>query len=588
VVRREMRALVLASVLACLFLPFIAAQSPIEPGLVNATYRFLLDEEDYQYTRPGLGPIGGTVYFTWSEVHTGPGEFDWRVLEEKLSRAAGHWVTLDGPEPVQVPQPVQVFAVTQLSNPIRSYVPSRIPNGTLWLNWGHCDAVPVPNYKSDLVRSEYEAFVAEFGRVYGNDLRINSVVIGSVGIDGEAQLAKDAGDCQWSTAAKEIPGLEYAWGQWVDASIPLYKEAFPNKPLFFPIAVGGQARCHWADICAEHGVGLKHNGATTDLPDWESSCCGAFAAFEDFPGLRAIETKSGWLGSAWDITGALTTVKPDMLVVHPDYLDNLPAGLLRQFSAVLGKTSATTPYAFIVMRGPLYPRIDWCEISGKLTDDEMWLSRVEGGQLLQGDDVPAAARGDYKGDQLRRGPMKLDLDADFDVSRNVTIAVDWFDQGEGSWGVTWWDGDKWQGHTIYYDNLLAWRTALIVGVTLDSTGDEIIAGVIADIGISGEPYIHKVRVDSHANLFKEPTATPEPTAIPFPTSGITPTVEKTITLTPTVTETPTPFSTRTLQEDVYDYERHLNGRLFAELGPGWRVKVTIEGAMETYPVRGTP
>ena len=459
----------------------------------------------------------------------------------------------------------------------RVYVPAHVESAVLWMNSGYCDPAPIPDYRDGALGTAYAEFVEAFGAKYAADPRVDSIVIGSIGVDGEAVLAKDEGECYWRSAAMGIPGLEYAWGQWVKRSIPLYRQAFPAKAVYFPIAAGGAARCGWAEICGAQvpPVGLKHNGAWVDIPDWDSTgepCCGAWTAFQICPECPAmIETKTD-LGDGnlpWALYAGASEVYPGSVVVHPGYLDRLPEGFLRQLALTYGKTAGTTPYAQIVFRDREYPQ-DWC-YSGKRGDHVWWMRRTEGGEpALTGDEVPAAARADYRGRWVRRGPMRLEVDA-IDTSRGCSIEVDWFDAQTEAWAISWWDGDKRRARQVEASGSQEWRTTVATGVDLDTS---------QYIGIEGEPYLHRVRVVSWGQMMDTPT--------PLPTSGATATPTATATARPSPTATPTPESTptMTIQEAIYDFETYLNGRLFAEWGGFWAAKVTIQSGVGAFPVEG--
>jgi hypothetical protein len=529
-----------------LFLPLVTAGFSGAEAVLPVTYLMFGDGQEH----PGHGPMGASVYTTWDRINPAQGVYDWADLDRKIA--------------AEDDRPLLVTVHIYLSRPPRSYVPSWILDGNLWLDWGYCGAAPVPNYTNDAMRAAYASMVTALAARYGDDPQV-TVVIGP-GLDGEAVLAKAENECDWRAAAVAIPGLEYNWGQWVKQTIPIYRQAFPDKAVFFPVAAGGQARCVWADICAAQDppVGLKHNGVWYDIPDWESTgepCCGSWTAIEQHPELPLIiETKTG-VGDAealmWALFAGMSTGKPDAMVVHPDYLERLPErqptgkGTLRKLAATYGKDSATTPYAWIVFRDAEFPP-EWC-VSGKRGDHEMWLSRVEGGYLLQGNDVPPPAGDDWRGRQVRRGPMMLMLDPNFNTSQRCAMQIDWFDLLAEPWAVTWWDGDKRREHVIQGTGSQTWKVAVIENMVIDAS---------EYIGIEGEALmhgalVHRVEVVSWANLLYEPTPTPTATNTPSPTA--TPTASPTYTPTPTATATPTrplppPLPTPTIASPVRELD----------------------------------
>lgn len=534
--------------LVTLFLPLITAGSSGAQGAPPVTYLMFGDG----LAREGHGPMGASVYTTWDRINPAEGIYDWTDLDRKIDA--------EGDRPILAT--VHVY----LSRPPRSFVPTWLGDeGNLWLNWGYCGSAPVPNYKSARVRAAYAAMVTAFAQRYGGDPRI-TIVIGP-GLDGEAVLAKAENDCDWRSAALQIPGLEYQWGQWVKQTIPVYRRAFPTQALFFPVAAGGQARCVWADICAAQDppVGLKHNGMWYDIPDWQVSgdppCCGSWTAIEQHPELPLIvETKmaGGVEANMWALYAGISTGKPDAVVVHSGMLDNLPEdedGALKRFAAMYGQDATTSPIAFIVFRDQEFPTESWCGTSGKIGDHEMWLRRVEGGPLYQGDDVPDGAGDDWRGRQVRRGPMTLlpDLPC-WDVA-----LITWYDAAPGQWALTWHEGGKRREHAVRAAGTKRWHREAVTGMNPDVT---------QPIGIEGDVALfHGVWIGSWEALLNEPTPTASPTAtatptasptatiekIATPSSTCTPTIEKTFTptpeestpLPPTVTATATPTTTPT-------------------------------------------
>ena len=597
--------------LACLFLPFAAANyteaQPI-PTVVPATY--CLDcgsGVDYQSIAPDLGPVGILIYSTWDRLNPAPGMYDWADLDRQIEAEAGLWVTIDGPEPVQVPKPIQLYVAVSLWNPPRCYSPTWLgADACLTLSIPECGGAPIPNYASSRWQAAHWTFVRALGAKYGDDPRVGSIIIGSIGVDGEAKLAKDSGGCSWTQAAMGVPGLEYRWGQVVKQSIVQYREAFPQKPLFFPIATGGQARCVWADICAAQSpvVGLKHNGMWYDLPDWQVGdappCCGSWTAIEQHPELPImVESKlqGGTEANLWALYAGLSTAKPGAMVVHPDFLTTLPDGYLRRFAATLGKSANTTPFAWIVFRDQEFVTDPWCDTSGKLGDHAMWLSRTEGGTLYQGDAVPSGAGDSWQGRQVRRGPMTLALDADFDVSRGCAATIVWYDELAEPWAFSWFEGDKRRTHVVQGTGSRTWKEEAVTAMKVDAN---------EPLGIEGGQLYHSVLIASWANLLNDPTPTQEvtptwtetamptptwtSTRIPIPTETPTPnytfTPETSIS-TPTIdvifTSTPAPLPTWTIDEQIYKFRHDLEGRLFHDLGGFWVVDVTLRPATSTYP-----
>lgn len=574
-----------------LFLPFIAAgQAEAQPLVPPVTY--CLDcghGVDFQSVAPELGPVGIQVYTVWSKINPGRGAFDWTDLDRQIDQERDLWATIDGPEPYQIPKPVQIQVHFYLSNPPRNYSPPWVgANSQLWLSYGSCGSVPIPNYMDSTWRDAYAAMVVALGAKYGNDPAVGSIVI-TAGVDGEAVLAKGEGGCDWRDAALQVPGLESAWGKWVKTLPALYHSAFPGKAVYFPIAAGGLARCGWADICAADGVGLKHNGAWYDLPDWQvedsASCCGSFTAIARHPELSAVcETKAdlGASDLAWAIYGALSTAKPDAMVVHPGYLERLPAGMLRRFAACYGKDAATTPWAWTVFRDQEYPTDPWCDASGKQGDHQMWLSRTEGGTLYYGAAVPDGADDAWHGRWVMRGPATLRADPALDASQGVRIRIWWYDDLGEPWAVSWYEGDKRRAYVVWAGGTRQWREEVV---------DVPVISIDKPISLDGEQLYHSVWLELLANSAPvEPTATPTQKASPTWTVTPTATATPTWTSTPTATTTPTPTEstpfptpTWTIDEQVHAFRVDLQGRLFRELGGFWLVEVALYPATSTYP-----
>jgi len=388
----------------------IGAIPPGSPGVESMLYRFFDEGNDWQNWHPEWGPIGSIRWCMWETVSKGEGIYDWSAMDRYIASERNLKVTL--PDGTEIPKPIVIQMFPYISSaydwsgvyfydgtPEWVYDkidqqnpsdPRPIINGRKvgYLLYGCGTKACLPMYDSYTWREAFYDTVRAFGARYGNDPQITAVFI-NTGLDGETQLVKDWG-CSWNYVidTQYTDGLRYRFGQFLDESMAVYRQAFPNKAIFISNAPGGSGvRAHTARVAASFDppVGLKNASMTTDIDSHEG--------FGDFTGMWdhvreysmtlpiMLETRMGYGDletKYWTYLAGLH-YHPDAMDVHPDYLTDPDPAYLRWVGEHLGVTLDDTPSIWTVLRDSEWPVQDWGSggCSGHQGDWVFWLERKD-------------------------------------------------------------------------------------------------------------------------------------------------------------------------------------------------------------------
>ena len=381
-----------------------------DPEPVPILYRFFDFGNDWQQIAPEWGPVGSIQWTTWEEINPEEGVYNWSIIDAGLASERGLSVTLpDGqviPKPVVIQifpyissaydwhdvyfydaTPEWVYDVIDEENPDdpRPIVNDRKVGYRLD---GCGTAAVLPMYDSEIWRTAYFDAVRAMAERYRDDPQVTAVVI-NTGLDGETQLIKDWG-CGWNSIidTQYTGGLRYRFGQFLYQAMDVYRQAFPNEPIFINNAPGGGGtRKATSDYAASlvPPVGLKHSGMWVDSDGHEGY--GAFVGMFDMINAYSmtvpiwLESKMGYGSSEvkyWSLLAGLH-YHPDAIDLHPDYFSMVDPEILRWVGTHIGKTLDDTPSVWTALRDYEFPLVEWTTgaSSGHMGDWNYWLKRKE-------------------------------------------------------------------------------------------------------------------------------------------------------------------------------------------------------------------
>lgn len=390
---------------------------------------------DHQTLHPEYGPIGVLKYVTWEDINPAPGRFDWAPLDNLLAREANLKVTLrDGRV---IPKPVAIEVVLYLQrHPTRQGNYAFYDCTPEWVYqqmgdrprvWGRLvgrlltcgeQMAVVPAYEHPAWRKAHADMVRAFGERYRDHPQVAAIFI-CTGIDGETAPIKNASGCQWQDGFRKQPGdLEARFNEFVLEAMRLFREAFPQKPVYINNAPGQRKQTSDYAASLKPPLGIKNSGLG---PDHESQMgygphVGLFDPWEVYSNTIPIwlETRYG-LGSAedryWTFIAGLH-YHPDAIDVHGEFLTQSHPGWLAFVHDHLGQTITTTPDVWVVLRDAEYPKVTFNPAtgsaqSGKVGDWDYWLyclDNLTGNRTvrLMRKELPAAAQGEVYSRQARR------------------------------------------------------------------------------------------------------------------------------------------------------------------------------------------
>ena len=413
-----------------------------------AIYQFFDWGTDYGTTHPEYGAIGSEHMLLWQQINPAPGVFDWSAADADLAREAQLRVTLrDG---TVIPKPV----VIRVSFFLASAKVWSCPNIYFWdgtPGWvydeidrqnpgnprpifcdkkvGHAITCPtnssitaiVPMWDNATWRQRYFEMVRALGQHYANNPQVAAVVI-ETGLDGETQMTKPSG-CNWdSVIGSQVPGIRSQFEQtFIPESMKVFREAFPNTPVFISNTPGGSGiRAFTSQLAATFNppIGIKNCGAWVDQENHQGygDNVGLFDMFRTYSQTLPIwiETKSGlsdYESRYWTWL-AMLHYHPDGIDVHQAWITESDPAWLRFAQDHIGRTLADTPDVWCALRDTEFPLQTWgaggsSGQSGHIGDWTFWLTRLENAPgnktvRLMKAELPAACQDQVYSRQARR------------------------------------------------------------------------------------------------------------------------------------------------------------------------------------------
>lgn len=338
------------------------------------------------FTWEDEGDFNAFGFQTWEKLNPGQGQYDWAWLDKWLdfqkarNRLTAFSVAIalselsgwNGRFYDATPQWVYSSTGTTMNGRKVGKV----------ISWTDTQANPpvtyysaVPLYSDLRWRDALNAFVIAFGARYGNDPRLDYVIL-APGLDMETQRIKSP----WPSDGQEraFDDLCTNYPRW-------YKSAFPNKQLFYACAPG-QGRMRLAKICKEIGIGVKHNGGfLPDIDSWDGygMSNGKFVNYDpalaNYSGLSwglwdhmawcnangvpvAIED-AHWMGKKEFYNGRFGALnyRPVFVDLHSGFFDEAtyPKEQLDFVEAYTNVTMQTTPAVWCVLRDQEYELETW-------------------------------------------------------------------------------------------------------------------------------------------------------------------------------------------------------------------------------------
>lgn len=369
----------------------VVISPPGRPTIVPIFYAFYdWRNTDFSKTHPELPAIGSQPVFGWHDLHKGPNNYNWDIIDAYMRNAANMTVTLLNGTVISKPIILEVvenesvvysnqyahdynyankvdpwaarivfrdytpdFVKSAISAPLIRPITYAITGGqilTLVNDGGSylVDILPgegscitrtvgiVPKYNNTTWQTYYKQFVAALGARYNNHPQIVAVVTGP-GIDQEYGTAtKDFFECRtkanpYMTDASYLDAVVRpgSTGDILDA----FRAAFPDKPLLLQFTGMGKDR---VDIAVQQQgyafpVGLKQATLTHDNNNqWQSNNFGTIQIMDRF-------SQTTYL--AWENAYAYTGPPPGGnqiryftllagLMQFPDYMDFIGGWML--------------------------------------------------------------------------------------------------------------------------------------------------------------------------------------------------------------------------------------------------------------------
>ena len=569
-----------------------------QPTVVPILYKMFDFGTDFQNTRPEMGPIGSIHWSLWRNINPGPGQYNWKPIDDKLASEANLKVTLaDGTE---IPKPVVLQIMAYISSApgwdadfydgtphwIYDQLDRQDPDDprpvVQGLKVGHAlkgcgKTAVVPMFDSNTWQKAYYDMIRAFGERYNDHPQVTAVVI-CTGLDGETQVLKDW-SCQWNAILDaQASDVRYNFGKVWKESMRVYHEAFPDTPLFINNAPGGSGtRKATSEFAAtfDPPIGLKHSGLWVDLDSHKGY--GNFVGSWDMIDAYS-QTLPIWLESVFGMGGAEHRYwtymaglhyHPDAIDCHPEFLEQSDPEWLRFVVDHLGVDINDTPDVWTVMRDAEFPLNDWGVggTSGHPGDWCFWMTRNESApqsatERIWREDMPAAQEHVFSRQTRRTKQDEDQLYMSFDIDDNYPYVGEKPLAAGGNVHYVVHVTLLNMGHDTFSLQYRKWDDAIVSqtrrkGPSLGKVDDWVtVAFVVDDAYLNnnmpgncdfrvscerdGDEYIHMVLVEGGWGVAPTPTATSPPTATATPskTATVTPTGP-----TPTSSTTPTPRPT---------------------------------------------
>lgn len=382
------------------------------PSPVPCLYKFFDNGTDFQKLHPEYGPVGSIHYNDWEHINPGPGAYNWARIDDQLALEAPLRVTL--PNGQVVPKPVVIQVHTAQSDYynwegvfydctppwVYDQIDAQNPNNPRPVVYGRkvghaiygCNKVSaIPMYDSPIWREAFATMVRALGERYNNHPQVTAVDI-CTGLDGETAIGKDW-YCDWDTLIdQQAPGVRYRFNNWIYDAMAIYREAFPDKPIFIMNAAGGPGiLAATSDYASEFTppIGVKNNSMWIDKDSHQGygDYVGSFDKIAAYSMTMPIWLESMFglgdkEGRYWSLIAGLH-YHPDGMDLHDPYFspDGIIAEHLRFANDHIGVNIGNTPSVWTVLRDAEFPLKTWNNgrsgCSGHMGDWTFWLYRNE-------------------------------------------------------------------------------------------------------------------------------------------------------------------------------------------------------------------
>ena len=323
--------------------------------------------------------VGSLRTFNWSELHTGPNQYNWAGLDQWLNTVAQNGkaaaigiTTYNGrccggisalPSWIRTTYPNTVIAAGACN--ASQFPQGGCVNGQWYL----------PRYWDADYLNLYGQFIQALGDRYKNDPRVEWVAMG-FGTFGENHAANTASDLSALTNAGLTTDL---WISTMQQVIDRYADAFRSvgvlqkMPMIQVASFTYQTRERWvlSNYAAARGIGLSFNGLTPDFNNAVQGAercntrneCGMYdpifehnrtipIAFETYQYMICDTTNVYWaMLSGLDKRADFLRLNYDLFydpVTHQDRTENL--AIFDWTARYVGKSVANTPSAWVALR----------------------------------------------------------------------------------------------------------------------------------------------------------------------------------------------------------------------------------------------
>jgi len=396
---------------------------------------------DWATQKPEWGPVGGWWWWSWAAVDRGPAmspRFDWSQIDHYLDTAARYRVTL--PDGRVISKPVGIGLMLYLDGSPSDFwdatpqwvyqeigsrptvtstrdLPGVYKAGTPYLTGyalalPNCPTVGAPLYDHPVWQKRHQEMIADLGRHLTQTGRRPAFIFIANGIDGETQPTKRASYassrgqqvCDYTPVLQRQMGEDAGFAKferWVNETLALYRQAFPDTPVFVQNAAG-PFRWKLPDSAARFtppiGLHLNHVSADADGTITYNAQGTALGRSGHEIAVANRSRPTGplplFLEPAQDSREARDTYWMFLagLSLHPDAMDVQRNRLeamtpypwaLRFVNDHLGRTLSDTPDVWIALRDTRFPHVPTANDerrwqSGWIGDYTFWLYRPEG------------------------------------------------------------------------------------------------------------------------------------------------------------------------------------------------------------------
>ncbi|MCS7038120.1 MAG: DNRLRE domain-containing protein, partial [Caldilineales bacterium] len=495
---------------------------------------------------PTTNPItGGHMKFEWNRIELGPGQYNWSEVDRWLEtmRASNKAAAIGF---------VTYNATCCGGDNVPAYLYKQYPDMRVVCD----DHWAIPKYWSEDYLREYGRFIAEAGRRYDGDPRIEFLEIG-IGIYGETKPS----DNEHRQCLADAGLTSNLWVETARRIMDMHVAAFPRTRLvlmYAPFFQSPYERRLMTDYAAALGIGLKHNGLRPDadathINDPSYSLFGTgqydpmFKWWQDVSiGWESYEEQymTGLTNTVWGVLSGLDK-HADYFVFSRTLIEKPERHPILRFALQhLGKTIADSPSAWVAMRETEYT---WYPQFGNYDFFMVQNDAVPGGRTVPLWNVSAFPEGRYtRRTDIATGNPAMYFDIEdgylFDTREPVRLNITYYDNGTDRFDVYYdaWDSPNKLAGTVTKTNTRRWLKVSWVlndarfGNRQPGGGSHRGSDFHIHARGDGDEIIHLVQVE---RLNRVEPATP------------------TVTPTPTPTHDPNPTPTRTPQPPRYRLTR---------------------------------